>query len=430
MRRGAVRRLNTRVCICAAASLVAVVLVLPRGGDEGPVRSDAPSPAPAPDTEPPAVPPSPAPPSSSCTDDLSVFRPHPPHGGYNNQREAVVNMLLLAATWNLSGVVLPTSRPSDYAGKTSDPSKWPEPWRGLAPKTDVFFGGLWDEQHFIDTVSAPPLSLCVVPAAKLAGYPQHVVQGLTDLLAPGRQDRALRKSADTYRRIHGQTTAELKGLCCGGSSSTKPLVVAMPKPLKACKPGQPCPPRTLCTVVYSRFRSHCDEFGEDRCRAALTALRAAPAVRRMASEVVSGVESRASGNWVSLHLRQWMCTVTPAQIAWLTEVLSPHSGGTLYICSDMPPEHPLLAPLAKLFRGGLVGKAAFLEEERRGVLPFEVRAAVDWEVLLAAPDHFAFDSDSSFTHFVDAYRRMEGRNGVSLLRRPAHLQPSAGCWGT
>lgn len=304
------------------------------------------------------------------------------------------------------------------------------------PRENAPFWALWDLPHFVAAAAAPPLSLCIVPQSAARGAAATTARGLTDLLAPGRRDRELRRSADTYRQIHGHTPADLRGRCCGERRLIAPpgevAVAAMepPPPPKGCRAGQRCAPKTLCTVVYSRFRAHCDEFGAARCGAALGALRAAPAIRALSAEVVAGVAAAAGGRWVSLHLRQWMCKVTAAQVAWLADsVLAAHAAGALYVCSDMPPGHALLAPLRARFRGGLLGKATFLGE-REGALPFEVRAAVDWEVLLAAPAHYAFDSDSSFTHFVDAYRRIDGKDGVTLLRRPAHIPHNKGCWGT
>ena len=338
------------------------------------------------------------------TDDKSVFVAGHAKGGYNNQREHIINTVLFASLWGVD-ISEPTARPHDYAGRATR-KYWVPPYSYLKPKKSYGMDSLWDKTHFIRSVEA--MNICVrekvIPTTQLNGF--------RDILSKGRNDRELRKSADTYREIKGMSVSDVNVLF---NFNKKGQNFSM-KQCDTC-------PVSLCTVVYSRFYDDCKEFG-DVCDKALRSLRANSFIRNKAKIIEKDLFGT---NWISIHLRTWMCKVTHEQIEWLANVLASAvpDARTLYICSGISPNDPLLQG----FRDAgftLTGKQiAFPNEATEW--PFEVRAAVDWEVLLNSPHHFAMDSDSSFTHFLDAYRQLNNNSKVHLLRKPDTIVN--GCWG-
>ena len=92
-------------------------------------------------------------------------------------------------------------------------------------------------------------------------------------------------------------------------------------------------------------------------------------------------------------------------VAGALDKLGVSRGGLLYVVSSVPVEQVQAA----LPQFKVIAKSTFLGRDIRRQYPFEVLAAVDYGVAVAAPLYLGEPSMSSFDAFAQGERRLRGR---------------------
>ena len=184
--------------------------------------------------------------------------------------------------------------------------------------------------------------------------------------------------------------------------------------------------RSLCWNVYkSRFATHCVEH-YPFCSKMLKALRWNRVITRLQDRVLRGIaryqanatshalqgiaqHSGAAHGWAAVHVRAFVCAWNKREPKFdhvaTTLAKMGVRNGLLYVVSSVPVEQVQAA----LPQYRVIAKSTFLGRDVRLKYPFEVLAAVDYGVAVAAPLYLGEPMMSSFDAFAQEERRRRGK---------------------
>jgi len=123
----------------------------------------------------------------------------------------------------------------------------------------------------------------------------------------------------------------------------------------------------------------------------------------------------ASKGWAAVHVRAFVCAWNKRKPSFdhIATALSKLgvSSGILYVVSSVPVEQVQSA----LPQFTVIAKSTFLGRDVRLKYPFEVLAAVDYGVAVAAPHYLGEPMMSSFDAFASAERQRLNKGGVDEI---------------
>ena len=191
--------------------------------------------------------------------------------------------------------------------------------------------------------------------------------------------------------------------------------------------------KSLCWNAYkSRFSTSCvKQF--PFCLRMLNALKWNKAITALQRRVLRGIgrlranatgvrlnlpaegDAWASKGWAAVHVRAFVCAWNKRKPSFdhIATALSKLgvSSGILYVVSSVPVEQVQSA----LPQFTVIAKSTFLGRDVRLKYPFEVLAAVDYGVAVAAPHYLGEPMMSSFDAFASAERQRLNKGGVDEI---------------
>ena len=369
-------------------------------------------------------------------------------GGLSNQRECIVNAGIAA---HMLGVPLVLPR-LDLIGRGNEQfapkdAHYVHPWDGHA--SGGAFGLLYDQRHAAQLLD----SAGVVRLSRLRGgngarpetvsLPpiEQIVPGCTLHKGPGR--RASGRNASSVIEATCEARAADRSLLdalvarwrrvistrCPPARAERALVAGAAR-LPSLPPSSPRPVvfdagLSLCWNVYkSRHTSACKrQYGV--CDKILHALQWNSRVSSLHSRILShldahplAVTAAAQGRpaWVAVHVRAFVCAQNRRASPSFSRVLDSLQrlgveSGLLYLVSSVA----LSLVQAALPSFTVVSKETVLGDETRRDYPFEVCAAIDYGVAVAAPVYLGEPGQSSFDAFADEERRRNNRSSVHRI---------------
>ena len=393
-------------------------------------------------------------------------------GGLNNQRECLVNAVLMARVLGLDGLISPRVDLIGRGNEKFEPpgAQYVSPWHAntsgcASGLTRCPLSALFDEQLYANAAgveliaaqraeadAARVVMLASVEAAtRCAGVPRF-----RETCAPPVGDRSIFRTLAMAWRQHIQAkapgcilrppnhtvvTAAAAGAATGAATGFKASTMApyhfsssSRRPLVVIDAG-----RSLCWNTFqSRDLNACNAI-DAGCATIYRNLRSSAALSERERHVIKAVEAHVAGaSWAAIHVRAFDCVPDPShppprpgapptvttpfgpsnstgnqqvlRLGDLAAILR-RSGvppGAVYIVSSVA-----VAEVRAALHGtgyAAFGKEDFLGPSLRLRLPFEALAAIDFAVARAAPTFLGDPSKhSSFDAFVEALRAMDGR---------------------
>ena len=337
-------------------------------------------------------------------------------GGLNNQKECLVNAAIVAHElgvtlalphFDLIGSGNEKFEPSgaSYVGPYGDRSRWGH------------FGHLFNASRFVHGLKGHVALLQRLRPVLGAGKP-HSVRLPSDFAASCKI-HANKKTCEAHegdRSLLNELIASWRQAIatdCATPTGANATVFDA---------GQ-----SLCWNAYkSRFAGVCTRQ-LPVCGNVLRALGWNRQIERLQSRVLHGL-SRALSNasvtssspsappaWVAVHVRAFVCARNHREPTFghVVEALRRQgiTSGLLYLVSSVQ-----LADVQRALPGfTVVAKSTFLGEGVRLQYPFEVLAAVDYGIAVAAPHYLGEPSMSSFDAFADEERQRRNRPEVAEI---------------
>ena len=369
-------------------------------------------------------------------------------GGLSNQRECIVNAGIAAHALGVP-LVLPRL---DLIGRGNEQfapkdARYVHPWNNHA--SWGAFGQLYDQRHAVQSldigggvrltrlrggngerpemVSLPPVEQ-IVPGCTLHKGPGRRAGGRNassaiDATCEARAaDRSLFDALLTrWRRIittrcppAGATRVHATGSTDRFSVPTSP-----PRPV-VFNAGL-----SLCWNVYKSRHAEACKRQYAVCDRILHALQWNHRVSSLHSRVLSHLDAhplavaaaaRGRPAWVAVHVRAFMCAQNRRVSPSFSHVLDSLQrlgvqSGLVYLVSSVA----LSLVQAALPSFTVVSKETALGGETRREYPFEVCAAIDYGVAVAAPVYLGEPGPSSFDAFADEERRRNNRSSVHRI---------------
>eukprot|EP00760_Papus_ankaliazontas_P017144 PhM_4_TR17045/c0_g1_i1/m.34837 len=340
--------------------------------------------------------------------------------GVNNQRESILNAVLLAHLWNLTLVVPGTCCVGYVEARGRNPNTYIAPWTG---KRCGGLGLLFDVEHFERTVPvctareeellARPSTASLAPfpadgSKKYSPHPQHNTYAVKALKSWVDRGTSLFSRDDYSVETLHQVGLEMKR-SNKNNNNNKDVTMYV----------SPC----LTTIMFSRYWDKCEAFGEKLCHNALRAFRP----RAEIESIIQRLLSKIKRPYVLMHMRAFKCKVSPHNFAQYvrhieTKCLAEHAT-TVYLASDYHEAHHAAIGVTST---NWTTKERLASDSVRW--PFEVRSTVDFEMAVRADEFVGWFGDSSFTHYAVQYRRLLGRTSKYPTSRSWCVRSSSGGW--
>lgn len=382
-------------------------------------------------------------------------------GGLNNQKECLVNAGIVAHALNLS-LALPhfslighgneRFEPTDakYVGPYADRDKWGHAghlfnttWltNKLRPSLDIIVRirpAIGDAQPYI--VELPSVAN-VTRGCKSFKKWQDTCE------AHAKETRLLNVVIDEWRRTvstacHTSRAGDHRTI--GGENGRRlraKLRMSTRMNAMASRLTQPGGPiifdagKSLCWNAYkSRFATSCAQ-SYPICGRMLRGLRWNRLITRLQERVLRGIARRranasglalesvaqdrrakwADAGWAAVHVRAFVCAYNKREPKFDTALNALNQqgvrSGLLYVVSSVPVEQVQRA----MPQYEVIAKSTFLGHDVRQKYPFEVLAAVDYGVAVAAPLYLGEPMMSSFDAFAQEERRRRGRSPLRQI---------------
>lgn len=355
-------------------------------------------------------------------------------GGLSNQRECIVNAGIAAHALGLP-LVLPRLELIGRGNERFAPedAHYVHPWNNRG--SWGAFGQLYDTHHATETLRQ------LVPLVRMRGSngkerPQVVSLPPVEQVVPG-CGGAFHQGGNSAENASGPT--------CEPRAADRTLLDALLKQWKQVVTSH-CP-RQLATdagpamepsplkrpaVVFSAGQSLCWNAYKSRhaaackrhfvaCGPILRSLQWSQRIASLQERVVAhlrqhrlAAEAAARGQpaWVAVHVRAFICATGRRKTPSFGHVLDKLrqlglTSGLVYLVSSVP----LAEVQAALPTFTVLSKQSVLGDARRDY-PFEVCAAIDYGVAVAAPLYLGEPGPSSFDAFADEERRRANRSAV------------------
>eukprot|EP01062_Namystynia_karyoxenos_P017260 TRINITY_DN16342_c0_g1_i1.p1 TRINITY_DN16342_c0_g1~~TRINITY_DN16342_c0_g1_i1.p1 ORF type:complete len:536 (+),score=83.10 TRINITY_DN16342_c0_g1_i1:84-1691(+) len=337
----------------------------------------------------------------------------PVMGGFNNQRQCVVNSVIALAQFPNVTAVLPPSAPLMYAHA----ERWPHdylppynvrtnrwmPWGNRAGfpghERTGYFETLWDPDAWHRGLAAAGVRTAAAAPASLGPLRQLArVEAIT--------------GCDYILIMQNATCTALKKAPWGPFRAT---VNAWRQTL-AQSPPAAWAADALCYQVapMAGTDESCEqEWKKPLCDAALSTMRpniVATTAAEMVAEALAG-----AGEWASAHFQEdWKCTYLKS---YFLSAMAKHlrNGSLLFVTGSEGAPHDIAAAFAELGVRTLTKSDVLPELPRR--LPYEVVGQIDWLVAASAPGpffHMEYPILSSFDVYVQQARRRQGLPNIQV----------------
>eukprot|EP00759_Apiculatamorpha_spiralis_P019982 PhF_6_TR25599/c0_g1_i1/m.35915 len=330
-------------------------------------------------------------------------------GGLNNQRESVINQILFAKEIGFCGIVLQQSCiacGTCYAGhKHRAPKPFDPPYQEYYPHTLTNsicgpFNLLWDEPTFVDHAQSV-LGLCVKRKDNTTVFERSKVwhfRNYLDVLGKPNQDWV----SYTVEEVH---------------ATFRPMYEALDPSVMTRVTNTPG--TSLVSSVYTRYAKECSWYNKT-CPALLTkALRPNAFIRGLIKQIRDLIKEKFGnrGAYTTVQIRGVWCKMRPMHMQKLASALQRQNVPRLtpvYIVHEFPVNATVFDPLRAAFPN-LIAKDSLLTLGKIINLPYEVRAAIDSQVMVESDSCFSTSAWSSLVQFVTNIRVHSGKSKCGFV---------------